>query len=132
MDIKVFARKFIEAEDEAWKNRNFNPLEALETPDVAYHIPPVQESKGWEAHKQYIQIARQAVSDLHQEWEYVTGDGNVFSLLYKSRGLFTGEIPGMPPPTGKEVTSDYLFVFQLENGKIAEAWARGSATGYDL
>ncbi|HEY98506.1 MAG TPA: ester cyclase [Dehalococcoidia bacterium] len=132
MDIKVFARKFIEAEDEAWKNRNFNPLEALETPDVAYHIPPVQESKGWEAHKQYIQIARQAVSDLHQEWEYVTGDGNVFSLLYKARGLFTGEIPGMPPPTGKEVTSDYLFVFQLENGKIAEAWARGSATGYDL
>jgi predicted ester cyclase len=132
MDIKEYAEKFIEAEYEAWRNGNFEPLEALEAPDVAYHIPPVQESKGWEAHKQYIQGSRQAISDLYQDWEYITGDGNVFSLLYKDRGLFTGEIPGMPPPTGKEVTSEYLFVFHLENGKIAEAWARGSGTGYDL
>jgi len=129
MDIKEFAQKFIKAEDEAWQNGNFGPLEALEDPNVAYHIPPVQESKGWEEHKQYIQMSRQAVSNIHQEWEYITGDGNVFSLSYKSRGLFTGEIPGMPPPTGKEVTSDYLFVFRLKDGKIIEAWAKGSTTG---
>jgi predicted ester cyclase len=131
MDIKEFAEKFIKAEDDAWQNGNFTTLEKLEDTNVVYHIPPSQETKGWEAHKQYIMGNRQAVSDLHQEWGYITGDGNVFSLSYKSRGKLTGEIPGFPPPTGKELTSDMLFVFRLKSGKIIEAWAKGTTTGLD-
>jgi predicted ester cyclase len=129
MSIKEFAEKFIKAENEALQKGNFKPLEALEDSNVVYHIPPFQETKGWEAHKQYIMGNRQAASNLHQDWEYITGDGNVFALSYKSRGRFTGEIPGFPPPTGEEFSSDMLFVFRLKDGKIIEAWSKGSTTG---
>ena len=40
MNIKEFAQKFIEAEDEAWKNGNLDKLEELEDPNVAYHMLP--------------------------------------------------------------------------------------------
>ena len=131
MDIQEFAQKYIEAETQAFKEGNFDAIEAIVAPDVVYHWGAGRDMVGHEAHKQDIMSYRQRTSKHTQEWEYITGDGNVFSLSYKSRGLFTGEIPGMPPPTGKEVTSDYLFVFRLENGKIVEAWARGSTTGLD-
>lgn len=131
MDIKEFAEKFIEAENEAWQKGNFDPLESLEDPDVVYHMAPDTDMVGWEAHKQYILGARQAFSDYRQEWKYLAGEGNLFALSYKSRGKFTGEIPGFPPPTGKEITTDYLFLLRLENGKIVEAWANGSMTGLD-
>ena len=130
MSIKEFADKFIQAENEAWQKGNFNALEALEDPNVVYNMPPPLNFVGWEAHKQQILSSRQAVSDLRQEWKYLTGEGNLFALSYKSRGKFTGEIPGMQPPTGKEITTDYLFLFRLENGKIVEAWVNGTMMGF--
>ena len=49
--------------------------------------------------------------------------------LYKSRGVLTGRAPGMPRPTRKEVTANYLYLFHLKDGKIAEARYRGTTTG---
>ena len=128
MSIEEFAQKFIKAEDEAWQKGNFKALEALEDPNVIYHMPPPLDFVGFEAHKQQIMGSKQAISGLRQEWKYLTGEGNLFALSYKSRFMFTGEVPGMPPPTGKEVTSDSLFLFRLKNGKIVEAWQNGSTT----
>ena len=88
-----------------------------------------QETAGFEAHKQYITIARKALSNLRQEWKYLAGEGNLFALFYKSRGVFTGEMPGFPPPTGKEVTTDGLFLFRLKKGKLVEAWSWSTFTG---
>jgi predicted ester cyclase len=130
MDIKEFAEKFIKAEDEAWQTGNCAALEKLEDPTVVYHIPPMPDTVGWEGHKQYILGTRQAVSDLHQNWEYITGDGNVFSLSYKMRCISKGMIPGTK--NGGKITSDSLFVFKLKGGKIIEAWSKGSMTGIDF
>jgi len=131
MSIKEFADKFIKAENEAWLKGNFDALEALEDPNVVYHMPSSQDVVGWEAHKQYILTGRQTISDLRQEWKYLTGEGNLFALSYKSRGILTGERPGFPPPTGKEITSDALFVLRLEEDRIVEAWVNGSFKGLD-
>lgn len=130
MDTKEFAQKFIKAEDEAWLNGNLDPLEALEDPNVVYHVPPpITDLLGHEAHKQFLMTARQAFSGQQLEWKYLTGEGNVFALSYKSRGMFTGEVPGFPPPTGKEITADSLMVFRLKDGKIIEVWEKGTITG---
>ena len=94
-------------------------------------MPSSQDVVGWEGHKQYILTARQAISDLRQEWKYLTGEGNLFALSYESRGIFTGEIPGFLSPTGKEITQDALFVLRLENDRIIEAWVNGSFKGLD-
>ena len=129
MNIKEFAEKFIAAEDEAWFNGNLNHLQALEAPDVIYNLTPPFQFVGWEAHKQQILGMRAAISNLKQKFTYLAGDGSLFLLDYKMSGLFTGEIPGFPPPTGKEVTVDGLFAFHVKDGKIVEAWSRSIMTG---
>ncbi|HEY93403.1 MAG TPA: nuclear transport factor 2 family protein [Dehalococcoidia bacterium] len=128
MDIKEFAQKFIQAEDEAWQNGNCDALQALETPDVVYHMMILgdQDQEGWEAHKEYILGMRQMTSEIHQEWNYIAGDGNVFSLSYKSRAKFAVEVPMLSIPAGGTAETNGLFVFRLEGDKIAEAWCQGS------
>jgi hypothetical protein len=132
MNIKDFAEKFIKAEDEAWQKGNFDALEKLEDPNIVYHFLLLGlDVNGFEAHKQQINDGRMGSSDIKQEWKYLTGEGNLFSLSYKSRIVSNGKIPGMPP-AGKEMTSNNLFLFRLKNGKITEAWSNGSATGIDV
>jgi len=128
MSIKEFAEKLIKAYDEGLGKGNTKPLKALEDPNVVYHMPPPNDFVGFEAHKKQILGYREALSDIKQEWKYLAGDGNVFALSYKSRYISSGKVPGLPP-AGTEITGDSIFLFRLENGKIIEAWARGSTTG---
>jgi predicted ester cyclase len=131
MDIKEFAEKFFKAEYEAWHEGKFDALEKLEDPGVTYHeISMGQEVKGFEAHKQQIMALRQAVPGVRIELKYLTGDGNVFTALFTTGGAtFTGQVPGLPPPTGKEITANSIFVFRLDRGRLAEAWSAGTITG---
>ena len=130
MGIRDFAKKFIEAENEAWYNGNCDALAKLEDPNAVYHLLALdQETSGWEAHKQYILSARQGFSNFQHEWKYLTGEGNYFALTYRMSCLFDKNIPGFPPPTGKEMKAYSLFLFRLQNGKIAEAWSNGSVAG---
>lgn len=128
MSIKDFAQEFIKAEGASWGKGDFTSLEKLEDPGVVFHMPSMPDVVGFEAHKQYITGSKQMTSGLKQDWQYITGDSNLFVLSYKASGRFTGQVPGMPPTTGKNYTSDYLFVLQLKNGKIAEVWTNGTFT----
>jgi len=128
MSLKDFAEKFIKAEYEAFHKGNFNALEKLEDPNVVYHVSPLPDMVGHEAHKQDILGSKQAVSNLKQEWKYLTGEGNLFALSYKSGGRFIKEKPGFPTPIGKNLATDYLFVLRVKNGRIIEVWANGSTT----
>lgn len=131
MNIKKFAEKFIKAEDEAFQKGDFNALGKLEDPKIVFHFFALnQELAGFEAHKQYILGMRQGVPGIRAEWKYITGEGNLFSALFKTSGAkFTGNVPGFPPPTGKQVIASSLFVFRLNKGKIIEAWSNGTITG---
>jgi hypothetical protein len=40
MSIKDFAEKFIKAENEAWLKGNVDALNAVDAPDVVYHLMP--------------------------------------------------------------------------------------------
>ena len=131
MEIKEFAEKFIKAEDEAWQNGNFDALEALEDPNVVYHVSPFPDMVGWEAHKQYIQTNRQIVAGIQQDWKYLAGEGNLFALSYKSSGTTAAEIPAMSIPKGKKIATDYLFVLQVKNGRVSEVWSNGTLTVSD-
>jgi ketosteroid isomerase-like protein len=131
MDIKEFAEKFIKAGEEAWRKGNFDELEKIEDPNVVYHVSPFPDLVGWEAHKQYIQGSVQMISGLWQEVKYLTGDGNLFALTYKSGGRLTSEMPGMPIPKGKEYSTDYLCLYRVKGGKLVEAWMNGSITASD-
>ena len=132
MSIEEFAEKLIRAMNEAWDNGNFDLLEKLEDPDVVYHLSSGQDGTGgFEGHKQFLTVTRQATSDRKIEWKYITGEGNLFALSYKSSSKVTGEIPGFPLPVGKRISGDTLFLFRLKDGRIVEAWEKGSTTVLD-
>ena len=130
MNTKDFAEKFIKAEDEAWLKGNVDALNAVDDPNVIYHLmPAMPDIVGLEAHKQYIVAARKAFTDMKFEWKYLTGEGNLFAVFYTSHMMFTGEFPGLPPPTGKEVTMSEICLCRTKKGKIVEVWMAGAATG---
>ncbi len=128
MDIKEFALKYIEAQKKAWQG-DFDDLESLEDPNVVFHMAPLMpDEHGWEGHKQYLINARNSVSELKQEWDYITGDGNVFAISYKVCEKLAVANPAMNLPAGAMVTGDTIFVGHLENGKLAEMRIKGSVT----
>jgi predicted ester cyclase len=131
MNIKDFAEKFIKAEDEAFQKGDFTALAKLEDPKIVFHMFAVnQELMGFEADKQYIIGVKQAAPGCRPNWKYLTGEGNLFVLSLKMSGAkFTGTVPGFPPPTGKEVIASSLWIFQVNKGRIVEAWSNGTITG---
>ncbi|MBN1160323.1 MAG: ester cyclase [Dehalococcoidales bacterium] len=132
MNIKDFIEKFIKAEDEAWINRNFMPLAALEDPKVVYHFIVLgADIDGFAAHKQQILDSLASYSDIKQDWKYLTGEGNLFALLYEAHYISNGTVPGLPPAGGK-VDVNLMFLFRLKNEKIVEAWVNGTMKGIDF
>ncbi len=131
VSIKEFADKWIEAYVEAFRTGNCDALEKLEDLNMVHHsVARGQDSiVGWAAHKQTIGNMLKAIPDYRPELRYLTGEGNLFAISYKARGTFTGTAPGFSTPTGKEVTLDYLYIFRVSEGKIAEGWYKGTSTG---
>ena len=109
IDLESFAKKFIEAEDQAWQQGDFTALEAVEDPNIVFHGLGVDN---FAAHKQYIINARNSNSGIHQEWEYLTGDGNLFALSYRA------EVTAADQTT----TVNALMLFRIGNGRITDVW----------
>lgn len=120
-DIEDFARRFVEAEDKAWKEGIFDDLEALETPDVVFH-DSLGELVGFEAHKDYINRYRTIQFEMQQDWKFLAGDGSVFAMSYVSSSRTATQ--------SKAVNA--ILVFRLEDDKVAEVWVRADRRYTDL
>jgi hypothetical protein len=125
MDIKEFGLKFIEAEKQAFQQGDFAALEAVQAPDVIYHWGGGRDMVGREAHKQDIMNYRRRTSKHTQEWDYVTGDGDVCVLSIKETMTFAEEFPAISAPAGATIEFDAFFVLRRENDKVTEAWIKG-------
>ncbi|UCG54007.1 MAG: nuclear transport factor 2 family protein [Dehalococcoidia bacterium] len=126
MGVKEIAEKYIQADKQAFQEGYFDALEQIYAPDIVIHSAQNPDSIGFEANKEYIQKVRENVSDLHQEFEFITGDGNVFAISYKA--TFTPKVDIPIAPAGSTVNIDSLFVLRCENDKIAEIWMKGNTT----
>jgi len=118
---REFADRFIAAESKAWATGNIDDLKALEDDGVIYHLPGL-DLTGWKAHEDFIVNGRSTVSDLKQDWKYLSGEGNHIVLGYKSSAVLKGD--GKNPP--QATSNDYLFVLRLKDNRVAEVWANGS------
>jgi len=119
----AFADKFMAAENKAWSTGDVADLKALEDNNVVYHLPGL-DVKGWKAHEEYIVQGRPKISNLKQNWSYLSGEGSHFGLAYDSTATLLGD--DKTPPS--DVANNYLFFFRLKDNKIAEVWVNGSAT----
>jgi predicted ester cyclase len=129
-----FKDRFLKAEGEAWKG-NVNALEEVDDPNVVIHLclHPVgvfPDFVGVDAHKQFVLGSLNALSDLKQEWSNFVEESHAAAVYYKSRANRTGQMPGAPPPDGREVTTEVIMMFKLKNGKVAECWMYGKSTAF--
>jgi hypothetical protein len=120
-DLREFADEYIAASSKAWAQGNTSDLEKLEDPNIVIHNAGFEDTIGWEAHKQTILGAREMISDIQHEWEYLTGEGNHFAMAYKSHSFMPGDTP-------LEITNDSIFLFRLDKGRVVEIWMNGSTT----
>jgi len=129
MSLEKLADKFIKAETEAWVNGNVDALDEIDAPDVFVHsIPPMPDTKGCDAHKQYIATARKIFNNIRFEWKHVMSEGDIFAVFYTEQATVAGEIPGIPMPTGAKVSAGVTCICRVKNDKIAEIWFTGSFT----
>jgi hypothetical protein len=134
MSIKDFAEKFIKAEEEAFQKGNFELLKELEDTNVVYHMYQLgRDIVGHEAHKQDIISSQQGITFTRLEFQYLTGEGNLFALSLKTNARITGENlrAPIPMPIGKNVSGDYLVICRVKKGKVIEGWANGYRTVSD-
>ena len=120
---RQFAERFVAAENKAWRTGDVGDLKSLERDDVVYHLPGL-DLKGWKAHEDFILNGRGTVSDLKQNWKYLSGESNHVVMAYDPSAITS--------PTDKtpaQMTSnDYLFVLRHEDQHVVEVWANGSTS----
>ena len=133
LSIEEFAEKWTKTYIEALQTGNCDKLEILEDPDIVHHNVSRGQIgiAGWEAHKQAITNMRQAIPNIKMNLQYLIGEGNLFAVSYKARGMFTGHAQDWPPPTGKELILSYLYLFRTNRERITEAWYTGTITNID-
>lgn len=118
-----FANKFIAAENKAWATGNVDDLKALEDSGVIYHLPGL-ELTGWKAHEDFILNGRPTVSELKQNWKYLSGEAGHVVLAYDSSAI----LKATDKSPAQATSNNYLFVLRLKDQKVAEVWANGSTT----
>ena len=117
-NIKQFAEKYIQAQKNAWEKGDFKGLEALEDPDVAMQNINGSVTVGLENHKKFIQMSRMSLGEIHQEWKYLMGEGNMFCLSYK----WTIKSPA------NTLIINGMMVGRVKNGKLIEEWGASNTT----
>jgi predicted ester cyclase len=123
MSIRDLAYRFMKAEDAAWLKGNVDAFNEVDAPDVIYHlVPGMPDIVGLDAHKQYIAERRLAFTDIRFDWQYLTGEGNLFAIYCSEHMKSVAEIPGMPLPPGSQITLSTTIIGHVKKDKLAEVW----------
>ncbi|MDN7024502.1 ester cyclase [Methanoculleus sp. FWC-SCC1] len=115
-ESKAIVRRFIEA----YNTRNLDVFDDLVAPDYVDHT---HRQQGRENFRQLFTLAFEGFPDWHERIEDIIAEGDTVWVRVTATGTHTGEwsLSGVPlPPTGRKVTMRMVFIWRLENGRLAE------------
>ncbi len=115
---KAIVRRFIEA----YNSRNLGLFDDLVAPDYVDHT---HQQQGRESFKRLFTLAFNAFPDWRESIEDIIAEEDRVWVCVTATGTHTGEwnLSGVPlPPTGKKVTMTMVFIWRIDNGKLAEGW----------
>ena len=98
------------------------------TPDYVDHEAPPGTPTGPEGANAVLRWLRGAFNDLSYEVQDAFGDGDRVAARVITRGTHTGEFLGKPA-TGKRFEIDSMHIYRIEDGKVAEHWAKRDDLG---
>jgi len=109
---------------EAINAQDWEKLDELLAPDFIRHSyaagPPRSHSK--EELKAFLQQEFETFPDAEEGIYDLIEEGDKVAARHWFRGTQHGAM-GPYPPTGNVMSSDYIAIYRLEEGRIAEAWA---------
>jgi predicted ester cyclase len=116
---KEVVREVITAID----NRMFDLLDELVMPDLVRHsqATPGVEVRSLEQFKEFLTQDIATFPDAKQELHTIIAKGDKVAVYLTFTGTQDGPM-GPFPATGKKVDMNFLGMFRLENGKVAEIW----------
>jgi predicted ester cyclase len=78
--------------------------------------------------RQTVTFFRTAFPDMHYTIEDLFGADDRVAVRWTARGTNTGPLAGAAP-TGKAVAVSAVYIFRVEQGRLAEAWGDFDALG---
>ncbi len=123
---KALERRWYE---EVWNQGNVASYEELASPDLVVHNPPPGITPDFEGSKQAISIHRTGYPDMHFELHDQIAEGDKVVTSATLTGTHRGEWVGIPP-TGKQVSIEFISIQRWRGGKIVEAWLAMDMLGW--
>ena len=98
------------------------------TQDYVDHEAPPGTPPGPEGANAVLRWLRGAFADLSYEICDAFGDADRAAVRLITRGTHTGEFMGTPP-TGKQFEIEAIHLYRIQDGKVAEHWAKRDDVG---
>jgi steroid delta-isomerase-like uncharacterized protein len=117
-DSKAAARRFFQ---NVWNEGNVAEAANFLAPDFVSHNSFGVSIVGPEEYGQAVLAYRSAFPDLVTTVEDALGDADRVAVRGTDRGTHLGTFMGHPP-TGRFVTTSWIEIFRLEEGKAVEGW----------
>ena len=116
--LRAATRRFF---DEVWNKGNVGETEAFLAPGFVSHNTLDVRIVGPQEYGRAVADYRAAFPDHHTTLEDVLVDGDRVVVRGTDRGTHRGEFMGFPA-SGREVTTTWIEIFRMEDGKAAEGW----------
>ncbi len=117
-ELRAAARRFF---DEVWNKGHVGETEVFLAPGFVSHNTVDVRIVGPREYAAAVSDYRAAFPDLHTTLEDVLVDGDRVVVRGTDRGTHHGDFMGFPA-SGREVTTTWIEIFRMENGKAAEGW----------
>ena len=117
-ELRAAVRRFFE---EVWNKGNVGETEAFLAAAFVSHNTFDVRIVGPGEYGGAVIDYRAAFPDLHTTLEDVLVDGDRVVVRGTDRGTHRGDFMGFPA-SGREVTTTWIEIFRMENGKAAEGW----------
>lgn len=98
------------------------------TADYIDHEAPLGTPPGPEGANAVLRWLRGAFEDLSYEILDAFADGDRVAMRVATHGTHTGEFMGKPP-TGRRFEIEAIHIYRIENGLVAEHWAKRDDVG---
>lgn len=116
-------REVVAAFVEAVNRRDWEAVAGLVAPDFRRHAaeagPPALS--GRDALLAFLRQEAEVFADGRETVEDSITDGNKIAVRHRFSGTQTGSL-GDLPPTDRHAVADYIAIYRIADGMIAEAW----------
>jgi steroid delta-isomerase-like uncharacterized protein len=116
-------KRVIRAFAEAINARDWKRLDDLVAIDFVRHSNAAPGIGSREDLKRYLRSEVEIFPDAYESIEDMLAEGDRIAVRHAFRGTQVGPMESFPA-SGRIMTADYLAIYRVADGKIAEAWVK--------